>query len=111
MERGDAVVKQLLRPSLALGERAPRPFNVRAGTRMIAIEEERARPDVDSLIVLPREIVIQTGEEELLDFGVAISFRCGAGITARVNIAALILGQNTQSILDYGSHRMHPERQ
>jgi hypothetical protein len=37
-----------------------------------SIEKEGAGPDVDGLLVLRGEVVVQTGEEELLDLRVAI---------------------------------------
>src|SRR5262249_39339815 len=37
-----------------------------------AIEEQRARPDVDRELVARREVVIEAEEQQLLDFGVAI---------------------------------------
>jgi glutamate formiminotransferase len=72
MERRDAGLQQLFRLTLALGNGAARPLDVRARARMTAIEEERARPHVDRLVVLRREVVIEADEQEMFDFRVAI---------------------------------------
>ena len=45
--------------------------------RMAAIEEERACPDVDRLVVLRGEIVIEADEEELFNLRSAIGIRRG----------------------------------
>jgi hypothetical protein len=58
---------------------------------MIAIEEERARPDIDRLFVLRGEVVIEAGEEQLFDLGVAIGLRRGVRIGAHASVAALDL--------------------
>ena len=34
---------------------------------MTAVEEERAGPDVDRLVVLPGKVMVQPGEQQLLD--------------------------------------------
>jgi len=44
---------------------------------MAAIEKERARPDVDGLVVLSGEIMIEASEQELFDLRVAICIRRG----------------------------------
>jgi hypothetical protein len=72
MERRDAGLQQLFRLTLALGNGAAGPLDVRARARMTAIEEERARPHVDRLVVLRREVVIEADEQEMFDFRVAI---------------------------------------
>ena len=77
IERRHAVVQQLFGLPLTLRERTARPFDVGAGTRMAAIEKQRPRPDVDRLVVVGRKVVIQAGEEQLLDFCVAIGVRRG----------------------------------
>ena len=52
---------------------------------MAAIEEQRARPDVDRLFVLGGEVVIQAEQQQLLDLRIAIRLRraveraCGIG--------------------------------
>ena len=71
-ERRQPLLQQLLGFSLPLGERAPRALDVRASPRVAAIEKQRARPDVDGVLVLGGEVVIQTDEQELLDLRVPI---------------------------------------
>ena len=73
MKRRDAGLEQLLRLTLALGERAARAIDVGASPRVAAIEEQRARPDVDGLFVLRGEVVIEAGEQQLLDLRIAIA--------------------------------------
>ena len=68
----DALLQQLFRLALPLRERAARAFDVRACARMAAVEEERARPDVDGELVALAEIMVEAGEEELFDLRVAI---------------------------------------
>jgi hypothetical protein len=65
-------MQQLVRLALALGLRAPRPIDVRAGPGVPAIEKQDASPDVDGLFVIAGEVSIQTDEEELLDSRVAL---------------------------------------
>src|SRR5207247_4273925 len=72
MKSGDAGLQELLRLALALGERASRPFDVRPGTGMAAIQKQRPRPDVDRLFVLAGEIMVETPEEELFDLRITI---------------------------------------
>ena len=49
--------------ALLLGDRAPRPLDVRARPGMAAIEEQRARPDVDRVVVLTGEIMIEPRQQ------------------------------------------------
>ena len=77
LERRDAGLQQLFGFALPLGQRAARPLDVRARPRVAAIEKQRARPDVDGLVVLGGEVVIEAGEQELLDLRVAIRIRRG----------------------------------
>ncbi len=65
-------MRQLFGFALPLGEGAPRPIDVRARTGVAAIEKQHAAPHVDRRFVLRREIVIQAGEEQLLDLRVVI---------------------------------------
>jgi hypothetical protein len=39
---------------------------------MAPVEEQRARPDVDGLLILRGELVVEADEKELLDLRVAI---------------------------------------
>ena len=77
LERRDAALQQLLGLPLPLGQRAARPLDVRAGARVAAIEKQRARPDVDRVLVVRGEVVIEAGEQQLLDLRVAIRVRRG----------------------------------
>jgi hypothetical protein len=85
IQRGRAFLQQLLGPSLTLGERAARPVDVGTGARVAPIKKERARPDIDRLFVSLGKVMIEAGEQKLLDFRVAISLRrvvdraCGVG--------------------------------
>ena len=72
LERRHAVVKQFLGFALLFGHAASGAIDIRASARVIAIEEERPRPDVDSLCVISGEILIEAGNEQALDFGVAL---------------------------------------
>src|SRR5204862_3727794 len=47
MKRRDALLQQLFRLALPFRERAARPLDVSARTRVIAIEKERPRPHID----------------------------------------------------------------
>src|SRR4029077_20339495 len=77
IECRDAVVKQFLRLALSLCERASSPFDVCPGTRMVSVEKQRSRPDVDRLIVLAGELVVEAGNQQLLDLALGIRFRHG----------------------------------
>src|SRR4029434_9776030 len=48
-------------------------FDIGAGTCMAAVEKQHAGPDVHRLLVAPREVVIESREEELLDTRIAIA--------------------------------------
>src|SRR5262249_42477265 len=78
-ERGGAVVDELLSLALTLGDRAARALDVGAGAGVAAVEEEHPGPDIDRQLVLTREIVIETAEQELLDAGVTIAI-AGIGL-------------------------------
>src|SRR6185436_15232986 len=83
-----AAMQQLVRLALALGLRAARTIDVRAGTRVAAIEKQDARPDVNGLFVIAGEVSIQTDEQELLDSRVAlVSFeRVSGGSVGRQRV-------------------------
>ena len=89
VERGDAVLQQLFGLALPLGQRAARPLDVGARAGMAAVEEQRARPDVDGELVLGGEVVIEADEQELLDLRVAIRSR--RGVVARERVGAMRL--------------------
>ena len=59
--------------ALAFGHRAAGAFDIRPGARMTAIEKQRARPDIDGLLILRREVVVEAGEQQLFDLRVAIN--------------------------------------
>ena len=78
MKRRDSVLQQFLGLALAFGEGAARPLDVRACPGVAAIEKQHARPDADGVVVLRGEVVIEPGEQQLLDLRVAIRFRRGS---------------------------------
>jgi hypothetical protein len=53
--------------ALLLCLRAARAIDIGAGSIMIAIEEEHARPKVDGGFEFAREVVVETGDEQMLD--------------------------------------------
>jgi glutamate formiminotransferase / 5-formyltetrahydrofolate cyclo-ligase len=75
IEGGDSLLEQLFRRALPLREGALSPFDVRAGTRVAAIEKKSAAPDVDCVIVPARKIVFETSYQQLFDLRVAIDLR------------------------------------
>ena len=66
-------MQQLVGMSMAFGQSTARAFDVGTGPGMSTVEEQHARPDVHRLLVAPREIVIESREEELLDTRIAIA--------------------------------------
>src|SRR2546430_3753244 len=52
-------------------------LDIRARAGMAAIEEQRARPDVDGFLVTGGEVMIEAGEQELLDLRFAIRVQIG----------------------------------
>ena len=60
-------MQQLLGFPLTLGDRLPRPFDVRASAIVIAVEKDDARPDVDGLFVVFCEVMIEAGDEKFFD--------------------------------------------
>ena len=77
LERGDAVLQQLLRLALPFGLGAAGALDVGARAVVMALEKDDARPDVDGLFVLRGEIVIEADQQELFDLRVAIRVRRG----------------------------------
>lgn len=67
IERFEALVHERLRDSLLLGLSASGPIDIGARSIVGAIEKEHARPQVDGGIELTREIVIEPGDEQMLD--------------------------------------------
>ncbi len=72
-----AVVQQLLRLALLLGQRASGAFDVCPRPRVLPIEEERARPDIDRLCVVRCEVVVEAAEQQAFDLGVALGGTVG----------------------------------
>jgi hypothetical protein len=70
--RSDAPLKQLLRFTLPLGQRAARTIDVRPCARMTPIEKERARPDVDRLFVACSEVMVEASDQQSFNFGVTL---------------------------------------
>ena len=108
-------MQQLVGLALALGLRAPRTIDVRAGPRVAAIEKQDARPDVNGLFVIAGEVSIETDEQELLDSRVAlVSFERVSGGSvgrqrvrhrgrrARGNAPRPIIGQTQDLRNDFG---------
>ena len=60
-------VQQLVPFALAFGDRRAGALDVGPGPRVAAVEKEHPRPDVDRELVLTVEIVVESGEEQLLD--------------------------------------------
>ena len=71
-ECSDAVVQQLLGLPLLLSQRASGALDVRACPRVLAIQKQRARPDVDRLSVVGCEVMIEAAQKQALDLGVAL---------------------------------------
>ena len=73
--------------ALALGDRAARALDVGARARVAVIEEQHTRPDADRELVLAGEIMVEAGEEEVFDSGVAVSLlkigRCRGPVGAK----------------------------
>ncbi len=80
---GDAAVDQLFGFALPLGQGLPRTLDVGACPIVGAVEEHDARPDVDRLLVLGCEVVVEPGEQEVLDPRLAIG---QGGIVARTGV-------------------------
>jgi hypothetical protein len=82
MEGRRTRVQQFLAFALALGNRAARTLDIRAGTRVPAIDEERSRPHIDGEFVLTSEVVIQTAQQQFLETRLTIVLgleSCGYG--------------------------------
>src|SRR5438128_992702 len=58
LECRDATVQQFFGLALAFGERAPGPLDVGVSARMAAVQKQRARPDVDRVLVLRGKVMI-----------------------------------------------------
>ena len=94
LERRDAVVEQLLGFALPLGQRAPGALDVGARPRVLAIQEQRARPDVDRLGVVERKILIEAAEKQALDLGSAFRVAIDRGrVLVCSGVCAARIGQ------------------
>ena len=67
VERFEAFVHERFGDALLLGLRAARAIDVGARPIVVAIEEQHARPEVDGRFELAGEIVIEAGDEQMLD--------------------------------------------
>ena len=65
-------MQQLIRLPLPFGQRSPGALDVRPRLAVCAIEEEDARPDIDGEVVAAGEVVVQPGQQQLFDSGLAI---------------------------------------
>src|SRR5438105_3688091 len=65
--RVQAAVQELLGLALTLGDRLARPIDVGASAIVIPVEENDARPDIDRLFVVFREVMIEAGDEKFFD--------------------------------------------
>ena len=88
VERLQALVHQRFGFSLPLRQRAARPVDVGPRPIVGAIEEQHARPDVHRVFEPPGEVLVEAGDEQLLDagvaFGVAQRLVRGCGIARQV---------------------------
>lgn len=67
VKRLDALVKDCFRFALPFRLRAACALDVCAGSTVMPVEEQHPRPQVDRLLVLRSEVLIETGEQQLLD--------------------------------------------
>ncbi len=84
VERGQAAVEQLFRLALPLSHGASGALDVRAGACVAAVEKQCARPDVDRLLELRGEVMVKSGEEQLLDLGVPIPVQRGVELARTI---------------------------
>src|SRR5262245_17142936 len=82
--RDDAVVKTFVGLALSLSKRATSPLDVGARAIVMTVEKNNARPDADRALVLSAEIVIEPGEEQLLDTRLSVRLVMRLGRTDRV---------------------------
>ena len=80
----DAFVYQRLDLALALGHQSAGAIDVGPSAAVAAIEERHTGPDVDRLLVAAGKILIEAGEEQLLDAAFAIApIRVVRGVARR----------------------------
>jgi hypothetical protein len=68
-------VQQLFTLALPLRYRTTRTLDVGLCAGVSAIQEQYARPDADRQFVLSAEVMIESGEKQSLDAGVAVALR------------------------------------
>lgn len=59
--------------ALSFGLRTPRPFDVGTCPIVMPIEEQHASPEMDGVFVAMSEVLVESGEEQLLDARLAFS--------------------------------------
>ena len=81
IERLQPFVDQRLGLALPLGLRAARALDVGASAIVMAVEEQDPRPEIDRRVELAGEVVIEAGDQQLLDARVAPggAWRLGRG--------------------------------
>ena len=87
LKRGLPCLQQLLAFPLTLGNGAARAFDVRPRTRVTAIQKQHARPDADGELVLSVEVMVQTGEQQLLDARLAARRRSNGTVVLALRIS------------------------
>ncbi len=81
MIRRDSLVDEGLHFALPFGDEAARPIDIGLGAGVAAVEKRDAGPDVDRLIEAAGEILVEAGEQQLLDAAFAIG---GLGVSGEV---------------------------
>jgi hypothetical protein len=72
-------VNQFLAFALPLGDRTSRPLDVGPCSRVTAVDEQRAGPDVDGKLVLSGEIMIESAQQQFFEacFAIVLRFKSG----------------------------------
>ena len=65
-------MQNLVRTTLALGERRTRAVDIGAGPGVGAIEKEDARPEVNGFLIPALEVLLETGDEKSFRATVAV---------------------------------------
>ncbi|MGH9174217.1 MAG: hypothetical protein ACRD1H_07655 [Vicinamibacterales bacterium] len=68
----DALMEHGVALALALGLGAACPLDIRTCATVVAVEEQDARPEIDRLFVLVGKVKVETGEQQMLNPGVAL---------------------------------------
>ena len=82
LEQIVARLEHFLRLAVTLGEGRAGAIDVGAGARVVAIEEEDARPDVNRFFVLSGEVPIQAVDEQRFSPAVAVGSLRGVRLEA-----------------------------